>query len=292
MPQTPLSHFRRNPFMRFGYGAFANYRLASVTRGVANADGTRGSSAPLSGESQLDVTHTLPAADGDPVLVGRGTWPAPAAGGMSSIRAEGGIAVSYTAAVNGIGPGVYSRTDPSVAANSTVDIDLDNGDSVVDSGAFGGTVDHRYTDPGTYTPLLTITDQLGRVSTQPVATGDITVTADAVAPSFTAGPTAADGGSQTIDTTFTVDDNATVFVVVVLNGAGAPTAQEVKNGQASGGGAPEASGNIAVDATVGSGISGLTPTSGAATYDVYFVANDGTNDQAGAPTAVTGVIVA
>lgn len=292
MARTPIGYFRRNKFMRYGYGALINYRLASVTKGVPNANGTGGASAPLSGEAQLDVTHTMPTADGNPVIAGRGSWPAPAAGGMSDLRPEGGIAVSYTAAVGGIGPGLYPRTgNAGTAINATVDISVDNGDGTQDVSAFGGTVDHRYAAAGVYTPKLVITDQLNRVSTKEVATGAITVTADAAAPSFSAGPTAVDGGSQEIDTGFTVDDNGTVYVVVVANGDAAPSAAEVKAGTGDGGAVAEAADSVAVDATV-AGTLTLTPTSGAGTYDVYFVANDGTNDQAGAPTAVTGVVVA
>jgi hypothetical protein len=125
-----------------------------------------------------------------------------------------------------------------------------------------------------------------------MATGNITVTADSGAPAFTAGPTAVEGPGLTIDTGFTSDDNGTVYVVVVPNGAAAPTAAEVKAGTASGGGAAEASGNTVVVATTPATLTGLTPTSGAGTYDVYFVLNDGTFDQVGAPTAVAGVVLA
>lgn len=285
MPQTPKGHFRRSPFMRFGYGAFNNYRLTPVTIGVPNLLKNNGSSAPLSGEAQLDVTHTLPAAAGAPTIAGRGSWP-------STPRPEGGIAVSYPSAVDGIAAGCYPRTgNATTPINATLDVSVDNGDGATDVGSYGGTVEHRYA-AGTFTPKLVAVDHLNRQSSYAFATGAVTASADAGAPSFSAGPTAADGGSQTIDTGFTVDDNATVYVVVVANGAAAPSADEVKAGTGDGGAAAEASGSVEVDAAVAATLDGLAPTSGAGTYDVYFVANDGTNDQAAAPTAVTGVVVA
>ena len=67
MPRTPIGHFRRNPVMRYGYGAFLNYRLAEVTRG-AGAAGAETTFAPPSVDSGVDVTYTLPAAAGDVAL--------------------------------------------------------------------------------------------------------------------------------------------------------------------------------------------------------------------------------
>jgi len=298
MPRTPLGYYRRNPFMRYGYGAFANYRLASVTRGVGNAAAQDGSSSPLSGDTDLTVTQTAPTAAGNPSIAGRGSWPGEAgtsSGNMSAVRPEGGIAVSWTAAVGGIGPGVYPRVTPaSSPINATVDVAVDHGDGSSDNfTGFADTVDHDYTAAGTYTPKLVVTDQLGRVSTQPFATGAITVVADTTDPSFTAGPTGSDGGAQTIDVGFTVDDNGTLYAVVVPADDAAPSIAEVIAGTASGGGAAEASGDEAVVATTPGTLTGLTPTSGAGTYNVYVVMSDEEgNTQSGAPTLIEDVVVA
>lgn len=286
MARTPLGHFRRNPIMRFGYGALINYRLAEVTRGVGAA-GVEATAAPVTGESQLDVTFTLPDADGDVTLDGRGSWPGDttpgAAAGMSRRRPEGGIAVSHTSAVNvqqvsgfpaeNIDPGAYPRVNNPAAINATVDIEVapDDGSGPA-AAAFGGTVDHRY-DAGTFSPRVQVTDQLNRTSSIAVSTGDVTATADSAAPSFSAGPTASDGGAQDIDTTYTVDDNATVFILVVADGNPVPSAEEVINGSSTG---SVASAEEEVDAGVAAGVSGIS-TGGAGTFDVYFVADDGTN---------------
>jgi len=290
MPKTPAGHFQRNKKFRFGYGIFNNYRLASVTRGIPNADASKGASVPTSGESLLDVVNTAPAAAGDPTIDGRGSWPAPGAGGMSSVRPEGGLAVSYTAVVEGIGPGLYPRVDPaSTPINATVDVSIDPGDGTAATvTTFGGSVAHRYS-AGTWTPKLVVTDQLGRVSTQEFATGDITVTGDVAAPAFTAGPTAVAAPALKINTGFTSNDNGTVYVVVVPNGDPAPSVAEVMAGTASGGAAAEASGTRVVVATTPATLTGLAPTSGSGDYDVYFVLYDGTHTQAGAPTSVLNV---
>jgi len=302
MPRTPIGHFRRNPVMRYGYGAFLNYRLAEVTRG-AGAAGAETTFAPTSGDSGVDVTYTLPAADGDVALSGRGSFPADttpgAAAGMSRRRPEGGIAVSHTAAVNteqvsgfpaqNISPGAYPRVNNGAAINPTVDVVVEPGDgSGPQAASFGGTTDVRYFTAGTFQPRVSVTDQLSRSSRIDASTGEVTVTADAVAPSFSAGPTATDGGGSLIDTTYTVDDNATVFILVVADGNPVPTVDEVEAGSSTG---SVASATEVVDSGVAAGVSGIDP-GGAGTFDVYFVANDGANVQAGAPTAVTDVVVA
>jgi len=69
-----------------------------------------------------------------------------------------------------------------------------------------------------------------------------------------------------------IDEDGHFYAVVVTSGASSPTATEVKNGQASGGGSPLWSGD---DALV-SGVDNKLTTSGLSngTYDVYVVAED------------------
>jgi len=69
-----------------------------------------------------------------------------------------------------------------------------------------------------------------------------------------------------------LDEEGTVYYVVVSDGAGAPSSVQVKFGQDSGGGAALASGNFSTSGTIGSdSLSGLSP---GTAYDLYVVAED------------------
>lgn len=66
------------------------------------------------------------------------------------------------------------------------------------------------------------------------------------------------------------DTDGTAYAVVVPDGAAAPTSQEVINEQASGGGAPAASGNVSITANTEAFID-ITGLSNSTAYDVYVV---------------------
>lgn len=309
MPQTPKSHFQRSLGGRFLYGRVNNYRERRVLTSTPNQlDGV--TIAPTSGEAELDVTVTIPAKDAiGPVALNPSTsgtrvsWTGDgiATSNSAKVPQQGGYAVDngnvkFPLLGTGQGPNVvgtpniaYPRVSGSAAVQPTPTVDVEYGDGNSDTGVgYGATPSNRYDSAGSYTANMEITDSLGRVIDSQVTT--ITVSADSTAPSFSAGPTAADGGALDIDMTFTADDNGMVYAVVVPTGDPAPNAAEVKAGTASGGGVAEAAGSTSVTAAA-PGTLTLSPTSGSGTYDVYFVLNDGTNDQAGAPTVVANVDV-
>ncbi|MCV6636441.1 Calx-beta domain-containing protein [Candidatus Albibeggiatoa sp. nov. NOAA] len=99
---------------------------------------------------------------------------------------------------------------------------------------------------------------------------------DTTAPTFSSS-SSSNITSSSVDVTVEVDESSTIYYVVVLDGATAPTATEVKNGQASGGGTPEASGNFAANAStsISETISGL---SSETAYDIYLAAEDSSSN--------------
>lgn len=109
----------------------------------------------------------------------------------------------------------------------------------------------------------------------------------AIAPLFTTAPAADNVQATSMDITGQLNQNGTVYVVWLADGAAAPTSAEVKAGTASGGGAAVAAAN---STDTGSGFtvsSGATLTTATA-YDVYVVAEDAdtTPDLQASPTLV------
>ncbi|GLQ30236.1 hypothetical protein GCM10007876_07140 [Litoribrevibacter albus] len=105
------------------------------------------------------------------------------------------------------------------------------------------------------------------------STNDCTSAGDTTAPTFqNSTPSVSSitltGATVSVD----LDEEGTAYYVVVADGAGAPSASQVKAGQDSGGGAALKSGSFATSGTTGSqAFSGLS--SGTA-YDLYVVAQD------------------
>ncbi|WP_462249120.1 lamin tail domain-containing protein [Ekhidna sp.] len=103
--------------------------------------------------------------------------------------------------------------------------------------------------------------------------GDWIGVPDLTAPTFTSGPTSGSITGNGFQVTAQADEEATLYYVI--DDAGTPTAQEIKDGQLSGGASATFAGSVAVtaastDATVT--ISGLT---GATAYDVHLALEDG-----------------
>jgi len=101
--------------------------------------------------------------------------------------------------------------------------------------------------------------------------------ADGVASHFAANePTATTGasaaGTGDVDVTADLDADATVYYVMVTDGATAPTAAQIEAGNNAAGSAAVDSGNAAV--TAGTQITGTLNGTTATPYDVYFVAKD------------------
>ena len=93
---------------------------------------------------------------------------------------------------------------------------------------------------------------------------------DTTAPTFSVAPAvtpSAGGGTASA----TIDELGSIYYVIVADGATAPTATEVKNGQASGGGSPLASGSVSGATSISDVFGGL---SASTAYDAYFVAED------------------
>ncbi|WP_029100335.1 immunoglobulin-like domain-containing protein [Brevibacillus thermoruber] len=138
------------------------------------------------------------------------------------------------------------------------------------------------------TVVLTATITKGTASD--TATFTITVK-EAKAAVFASGePTAVTGASTgDLDVTADLDENGTVYYVVVPAGDAAPTAAEVVAGTASGGATAVASGQLSVTAGTQATAteSGIT----AGSYDVYFVAEDANGNVQNTVTSVTGVAV-
>ncbi|MEA3352924.1 MAG: Ig-like domain-containing protein [Campylobacterota bacterium] len=71
-----------------------------------------------------------------------------------------------------------------------------------------------------------------------------------------------------------INEGGKAYAVVVTDGAAAPTAANVKAGQANGGGAAIASGNVTLSSGAFSGTITLTGLSSSTAYDIYVVAQD------------------
>jgi hypothetical protein len=117
--------------------------------------------------------------------------------------------------------------------------------------------------------------------------GDVAGTTQSIAlsiksspPAFTTGPAAGDPDITSIPTTFTTDINAApVEGVACIDGSGPPSATQIKNDQCSGGGGANAHFD---ENTVGGVADGATFTglTGSTTYDLHFVAVNGSGDSA------------
>lgn len=114
--------------------------------------------------------------------------------------------------------------------------------------------------------------------------------ADTTAPEITS----LTAGTQTdgdVPISFDLDESATVFWVLVTNGASAPNVAEVVAGQASGGGSPADSGSFS--ATAGAGVTqDVTFTSGlSGAYDMYFVPRDAAGNTPAAVDVATNITI-
>ncbi|WP_370090524.1 choice-of-anchor J domain-containing protein [Ekhidna sp.] len=108
-------------------------------------------------------------------------------------------------------------------------------------------------------------------ATPGIANNDQTIGADETAPSFTSGPTAVNITGNGFQVTAQSDEDATLYYVI--DDSGTPTAQEIKDGQLSGGATATYAGSLAVlEAEEGTvTISGLAS---ATAYDIHFTMED------------------
>jgi autotransporter-associated beta strand protein len=115
---------------------------------------------------------------------------------------------------------------------------------------------------------------------------DVSTLADTTPPVWISGwPKADTATTNGFTVRAEINEAGTAYYVVLSDGAGAPSATEVKNGQGAGGGSPLVSGSMALSAnTEGSSVvSTLAPETA---YDVYVVAQDGATNLQGAPVLV------
>lgn len=108
--------------------------------------------------------------------------------------------------------------------------------------------------------------------------------ADTTPPSFTVGPgvtPSSTGGTAT----GTIDETGDIYMVVVADGASAPSSAQVIAGQNASGAAALATASATTTTTINAGFSGL---SASTAYDAYFVARDdeGTPNVQASPTLV------
>ena len=104
---------------------------------------------------------------------------------------------------------------------------------------------------------------------------NFTTAPDTTPPSFDVAPSVGSVTSTGFTPSASIDEAGVVYYVVVADGASAPTAAEVKAGQASGGGAALAAANSTVSSSpFTSSFTAITGLSDSTAYDVYFVAQD------------------
>ncbi len=178
-------------------------------------------------------------------------------GNLSTTDADGGDTHTYSLVNNGVsGSGSCGASGDDDNASFQVDNandDLETAGSVT-AGSYNVCIQtHDGTDSYQKTFAITVTDTTApSFENSTPSVGTLTLT----------------GGTVSID----LDEEGTAYYVVVADGAGAPSANQVKAGQDSGGGAPLADGSFATVGTTGSeAFSGLS--SGTA-YDLYAVAED------------------
>jgi hypothetical protein len=158
MARTPLGQFQRSVNGRFLYGRPKNYRLASCLAGPVNYNGAAVPRFPGAGAAPLAVTFSPVVLVPTPITPGmQSNWPAPPAGGMSSLLLAGGIATQ----VNGY-PRTGAAGTPIIPAVS-VSIDFDDATADSPVAAYGANVPHNYVDPGSFAPVANSVDGLGRV---------------------------------------------------------------------------------------------------------------------------------
>jgi hypothetical protein len=127
-------------------------------------------------------------------------------------------------------------------------------------------------------------DTAGNLMATPTKVDFSTAAADTTPPAFTVGPGVtpnASGGTAT----GTIDETGSIFMVVVADGAAAPSSTQVIAGQNASGAAALATASATTTTTINAGFSGL---SASTAYDAYFVARDdeGTPNVQASPTLV------
>ncbi len=286
VPPSPTykGAYQRAVNTRFAYGRVNDYRLRGQFVSLPNQVDAA-SVAPASGEATLSVTGTVPAADStDPVpledggaspLGTRPSWPAEAGiGGVTNYPVQGGIAVSDDTPFDvagsryaGLANESFARTDnPSAATPATAgewawgDGDTDTTDPILDN-----TQAHDYDAPGTYSPTVAISDNLGRTNT--VNTNPVVVTAG-VAPVVSLFTFVEDYGTSA-DFSFSSTEAGTYYIGAYTQGSATPSAAQVVAGAGTGF-ISNNSGPAVAGANTGL-VDGLTASTN---YDYYLVVQD------------------
>ncbi|WP_172449301.1 Ig-like domain-containing protein [Bowmanella denitrificans] len=178
-------------------------------------------------------------------------------GSLSTTDADGGDTHTYSLVTNGAsGSGSCGASGDDDNASFQVDNankDLETAGSVT-AGSYNVCIQtHDGTDSFQKTFSITVSDTTAPAFENATpSVGTLTFT----------------GGTLSVD----LNEEGTAYYVVVADGAGAPSAGQVKAGQDSGGGAPLTSGSFATAGTTGS--EAFTGLSAGTAYDLYAVAED------------------
>jgi hypothetical protein len=198
----------------------------------------------------------------------------------------------FNAQINEAGT-IFWAAFPTATAQQTNTV-IEAGTGAVDSGSVATSGSTIETDnvtgltPSTDYKIHYFARDLAGNESDPAITSEFSTTeaGDTTPPTFSAGPASANVSDTSFDITATLNENGTVYAVVVADGASAPSSAEVKAGTGSGG-----SGQLATDSAVdsGSGVTlNLTGLTASTAYDVYVVAEDdeGTPNLQASPTLV------
>ncbi|MGW8123546.1 Ig-like domain-containing protein [Roseivirga echinicomitans] len=123
---------------------------------------------------------------------------------------------------------------------------------------------------GTVTISYTFKDGGGN----PIGTFTDTRIKDTGLPSFDVAPTSSNITDNSFDLNVDMNEAGKVYYVIVADGATAPTVDDVKAGNANGGGTPATSGNTSVTTGSFSHTFNITDLSSATEYDVYAIVED------------------
>ena len=182
--------------------------------------------------------------------------------------------------------GTLSSTDPDPGSSFTYTLASGNGDT--HNALFNINVstlranDAAAMAPGSYSVRLQTNDGVGGTYQESFT---ITVN-DNVAPIFDeTTPSTANLAATTLDLTASLNEAGTIYYVVVADGAGAPSAAQVKAGQNASGTAALKSGNAGVAGGAFTHTFNLTGLTAETAYDIYVVGEDdeGTPNTMAAP---------
>ena len=189
MPRTHLGHFQRAIAGRFAYGRAADIRLRRYAISTLNPRDTV-RPAPVTGNQLENISFVIPANAFDAPLAivpstagtrvtfpGTVTIDAPAGGAVVAKNASllpfpsGALVADVNTKIPRLGTGTaagivanaaYPRKPGTVKTKASMALTLNFGDGTSQAVSFSSTVTRAYALSGTYTPILSTVDMLGR----------------------------------------------------------------------------------------------------------------------------------